>query len=1829
AKNLARLAEVFAGFGSRAEAIATIADALGLEKDDFNLTLRYADLLHQDQQYDAALKQLDSAGKITNTPEDVEQVMVAQIKTFQAMDKLADQIADLQKDVDANPNPPADRWLRLARYYEANRQSDRATETITKAIDAFSRDAQRSANASIPVLTAAARIYESGGDLLAAAETNRKLAAPDRRFRTEYLTAVARLEQRLGRREQALQAGRDLLAAAPGNPDVYKFFADLCFQVGDQDEGLEALRKSVRANPSDPQGLVALGTALAERLRQGEAIELFWRAFEKTNELDGKLTLIDRITHLYLENNQFDRLMERLEREQREADKQREMTLCIAQAYTSAGDLGTARQQLERLLTENTRDTHLLHQLVSLCEQEGDVAAAVKYERQLNAAAPDNYDHRLKLAQLLTRSGEADAAADIWIKLVSGQTEPHRNLTAIDQLISAAKYDSALAILSRMLAQNPGNWELLYREGAVHAARGNTDEAAARFDALLALKLPDDENGENLKFQIKQAKRKNATPGAVSGAPGMTPAMAAALASGTLSPVAAASLAARYDESSIPPISRRTGRSSTIRMAVGMDVRSFSPSLRSQVSAYGPQDYGEARMAALGWLYEFARGKEGADAFVKKFKDAAASRERARPETDTRPLWDWYYLQMLRAERQGVFATALALSQGTDPAGMLVFLQSLGSRSQPSVNRPRRVGEEIKDNTPPLPADQLAHALACYRKLKQTKPDWINSAVTQMVMTELKRAKEEDKEKALYQELVKSANTVNNVIAALAMAANRNELEVCFQLFGRLEKLQPPVKAAAALAQLPTRQAYSSLLTLMGRRADAKQFVDARSVLDLYLTTVRRQNLLAPRSGLSSRAARSFASAGPTSTFGGRRGMPISMSIALYAPAQSVRRAQVTYPSPNDYYDTGSIYLLYNAFDMHKRADLTSDLFAHVRKQLDAAQGAEKLYLHLAIAYLHWWSEEKDEALAELAQAIETAPGDHNLVMEVAALREQNSEFDAALTLLDSITPLDTQMMQRREDAALRVAERTGNLDRARQAADRLFGLRLDAATQVDLAGKMHRLGMHDLAETVLARAQRQAGNRTATLVQLMTQYQSQNQADLAAQIARQILRRGPSTPGGSGPIRSIDDVDNARSQAIGVLARSGQLKEMIERAESQLKSAPKSVQVYQTLVDYYQASGEKEKLKAAVLQMAELRPDDGKLRYQAAQQLQQQGERDAAIAQYKAAIKLEPSLFGNRYYDVQMLFQQANKLPELGQLLDEIDLRKVGSYYTVTEPISEMLRNDKSRDLGVKLFKKAWEAFPQYRSSMLGQLYDDSIWRLPEIYTFAKQAIIPREDSEFDAWQMISDYMSYGQEGRIDGVLTRMLAIARKQQRLSELRAEVQAALAKRPDWQSGKALLAILDIQSGNKEAGKKEWQQLFADPKLDMPAIARFILCQELEYYAGVENLAVKALEGGIEDLFREGRFQFSYHPARRLAWWYEQLGRKEDARKLTQRFAKPQPSDANVSYPPGYVQYQTVSSGISVAQEMMRVGDPVEAVRVYSQLLADRETLEQAALYRGGGPQFEPQVEQGLKNALKALKPSTLPAAVAALLTPREEAPGNGPVLDLIVLVESRDLSKAALMSVFASALESTAKAPDVRKEAFARLADLIKRYPTDYSVQIASALAAFIEGDAAVIREAVDRLVKLAESAPLDVLPPNGKPNARQRAEALQQVPLWLVARECLKNDRSEFWPAGEKLAARAAAAAKRQPDTSLTSAVLREWAKIALDGGDRVQAEARLSEMLEIALPKPDATKRPAPPPGRGRPVAPPPAPPPPPPASVEASARRGSLLARESSHVG
>src|SRR5262249_41354866 len=155
-------------------------------------------------------------------------------------------------------------------------------------------------------------------------------------------------------------------------------------------------------------------------------------------------------------------------------------------------------------------------------------------------------------------------------------------------------------------------------------------------------------------------------------------------------------------------------------------------------------------------------------------------------------------------------------------------------------------------------------------------------------------------------------------------------------------------------------------------------------------------------------------------------------------------------------------------------------------------------------------------------------------------------------------------------------------------------------------------------------------------------------------------------------------------------------------------------------------------------------------------------------------------------------------------------------------------------------------------------------------------------------------------------------------------------------------------------------------------------------------------------------------------RRLLWWYDQVGRKEDARKLLQRFATTE--QVNPGYGgDGYWEFRTLMNGVGIAQELQHVGDFAEGVRLYNKLLRDPAGL--AAATQWGGERFEQQIEQGLKTALKAPRPANLPATVRTLLTPRPAAPGTGSVLDPVLLVESPELARASLNSLLATALKS--------------------------------------------------------------------------------------------------------------------------------------------------------------------------------------------------------------
>ena len=78
----------------------------------------------------------------------------------------------------------------------------------------------------------------------------------------------------------------------------------------------------------------------------------------------------------------------------------------------------------------------------------------------------------------------------------------------------------------------------------------------------------------------------------------------------------------------------------------------------------------------------------------------------------------------------------------------------------------------------------------------------------------------------------------------------------------------------------------------------------------------------------------------------------------------------------NDYFDPcPSSSVLRTAFELFKRDDLSSDLVSHFRRQAAAAPTpADAIYPRLALSAILWWSDEQDEAIAELTKVVERRP---------------------------------------------------------------------------------------------------------------------------------------------------------------------------------------------------------------------------------------------------------------------------------------------------------------------------------------------------------------------------------------------------------------------------------------------------------------------------------------------------------------------------------------------------------------------------------------------------------------------------------------------------------------------------------------------------------------------------------------------------------------------------------------------------------------------------------------------------------------------------------------
>lgn len=1783
ARNLGRLAEVLSGFGYTKEAIPPMKEAVKLEKDDFDLRMKLAELLHRLERFDDADVHLVAAASLATSDEEKTAALDARVKNDQSAGRVATRIAEMQRDLQASKEreASADGWMRLARYLEADGRLPDAVRAADRAVGAEPR--------SVTAWALAARLREVAGNLGDAANALRRLAEVDRKNRAEYLTGIARLESRLGRVDAAIKAGRDLIAAAPGNPEHYEFFSQLCFQLGRTDEGLDALRRAVRVNANDPKIILTLAENLAGLYRTDEAIEMYWRAFDRAEDLDAKLGVVSRMTELYLQRNQFDRLLTRLQHQNRDArpdaggSQQRDVALCTAQVYASSGDLGSARAQIEPLLASNARDTQLLSQLSKLAEEEGDLEAAARYQKQLNELAATD-EGTSRLAGLYARYGELEEAQAVWSKMAADRGESqHRVLQAIDSLLGHHKPGPVAEITAAMVRKEPEDWEALYRQGTSLAALDRTDDAAAAFRKLVELRVSDDEKSAIVKARTRDPKLQGQ-----------------------------GARASSISRKATMPLEDRLGAALEIRSASGLTIGYYATWNNPGAGAWAPQDFGQARMAALGWLVSLAekKGPSGSKDVIAAFRKTAT-----RTPADAHALWDWFYLCEMRFDNAGAFAAARELVRAapTDPLAHWAYLYTLGSRQLGLGMRYYNYsGRNEVAHAPPLDSEELDRVLASYHALRTRRPELAQAQILQNVSDELKRAKRTADEEAFYRDALAGSQQFAQVAGAFTLAARRGDADGLCQLVDRYERLQSGRKTSYYY----TGSYYfagpgPSLSQGMGICADRKAYHDVLRILDHELATIRRR----------------FEHQSPGAAARANRAMLTSNGLG-YVPqyqiwvGKTTRYVRVPFPLPNEYVDETAIEVLRTAFEIYRRNDLVSDLVDHFRRQAESASTpADAAYPRLCASYVLLWNDDKDEAIAEFTKVAQASRPESSLRIELAELLEQQGEPDDALAAADAVQPMDNATMRRREELALRAAALTGNLDRARKAAERLFGLRLDTDTQVQLSSQMHQLGLHELAEAMLGRARRRAGNKAAALVSLMLQYQRQEKLEVAIQVALQILHSTTGARQSNPNVYNPDNPDAARLAAIGVLSRSGRLDQLIDRANEQLKKTPNSVQIHQTLADYYKAAGRRDDARAELAAIVKLRPDDLTMRLQVAEQLVQDGQAAAAIEHYKVILRKDPSVVSRTFYRIPGAFKQAGKSEDLLALFEALDLRQIGHPYYIIDAVQEFLADDRFRDRAMPLLARIWDSFPEYRQYVFSYIRGDAIWKYPEVYRYALESIVPRPEDFAPGrqWEAFDQILSYSSDGRLKTVMSKLLDLAASQGRLDELSAQVDAAQKAMPHWKAGRVVRALVDGRLGRFDR-TKELIAGFLDETRDEPLTTTVYstIAAELEDHAATRDLAMQVYECGVyrpcTDTYN--RLDLDSNCARRLVTIYMREDRPEDARRILVDMVR-NVDDAQ-GYNTEYLQQMYLMGWSQVANRLAELGFAADAVAAYSEALAiEREIPASASNYIGDREQIARRCREGISRTLDGLKDDELKATLDRLVaTGRSGATRSGPganqgpataasgqskpkkptqAVDLMVLVHPRLLDRARVRSLVAEAIGVPGKDPvppeRLRQlEATAKtLESLRKDHADDLSLAIAEALVALGLPDSSRIDPALHRLEVVIEKTPLEPLPTGARANSRQRAHAARQIPLWLVARACRQRDPSSkaLRESADRLEARAFEAARRQADNIMLMAMYREQGERALAAGDRREAEAVWTRMLEtiVSPPKRRAAK--------------------------------------------
>ncbi len=1847
ANNLAQLAHVLSRFGYRDESLTTIDAACELDRKSLELRFQQAELRRTWKQAESAMSALAAAAALANTPETFDRIVDVEVKVLLESELLTGRIEELQAElarregsglqisvlaplsandpptkstVDSplasNPTPKlkfedltpphAAQYFRLAKYLEAANQLREATIAAQKASELAPRTGI--------FLQTAARLLAQDNQWQPAIDLHHKLIAADRRFRVDSLRSITELEMKLGRKERALKAARDLLAAAPSNPEQADFVADVFLRFGLRAEALHVLRRTSRQNPADKrlalqltEQLLAMptvsGTALAAGrsaqppvasaipLNSGftpapieEARDVLWRVFEQSAKLDDRTEVVRKLSELAVFPGEFDKLTQRLQRLRYDPKLARDATLCLVHIYEQAGDAEKARRELERLLPQEPRDVELLKRMTALCEASGDLDAAIVHQRRLvelsvaqaaslsrsgseSQSGSSNDDERL--ITLLRKAGRTDEASRLVATQLESERDPARLLREIDRLLAEGQTEIAVRVIRRQLEIDSTNWEFVLRDIYAQWLSGQTLQADSQVQTLLAMPFSDDSRS------VLAPASGNSTNSGESTLPTRVAGLTHRL-----------ELCQSFHTPQYHGFSPRVRSPSNILGLKPHTTTSRQPSTPNRSSFRVIEDFGQARIAALVLISPKSNNR--------------------RPATDSkvRHLWDQVYLSWIGEDDDAVehAVTQLHDSLPDDPLVQWLLFRSLAARLSPATANNY---DELVRAGKALSPDRMTALLAAYRDLR-SQPEvqaWADVPLLEVVRRELLLAKRDDEWKKLRNEAIQAARQPDEFAWLIRMTARAGDADTALPLLPKYVASWQSLPPRRGSSPQPATQADPSWVAwwiqhLMLAPAEARTQASTLKILDVATEAFSSPNLPGgSMNGLMSTISRQ-AQTQQLRVFVSGQGASM-----WPAPPRSdghlMEVHRFDFPQSSRSSETCVIQVLVQAYLIATRDKWQWDLQAYLEADVERTEPGSRgrFIADLRLASLLAWTNQHQKALPVMQRLFDQAAGDAPLQISIALAHLRQAQDATALELLDRIETTDGALIKDIELRALELAAKLKNTERARVAAERLFGIKLEPAEELALAKQLSELGLKAESQALFARAPQRHANDVGMLLQIMKQHENQQNLDEACQIAEQIVRRtqpiamaktlaAAQAAGAGQPQARVGAVsEDARLKALGLLASAGRLTPLIEQSEQQFESSPNSLRVFSQLTEFYSAAtaavplteraGYVEKQKALLARVAKTESPDPVFRLQIARSLVAAGSAKEAVPHYLFVLEKSPNATS------QVLFEAENIIQELGNAEDlaRVVLR------------SKVAANDAQRvelfnrlvfrlhgppikgRLIIELFQKGWRESPDFRPQLAQRLLtvEPSVWQQEEMWDLVREFVLPAADRQAVATWSGVDVMRQ-QHGYLDGLLPRLLDLAQEQKQLDALAAETEAALKKHPGWLGGRLLLAMIRLRQGNIAQARTLLIDLLKENS-SPPTLLSLAVGYELARHKELIDVALRfydpALTGSMSWEVR--RIVLDHCRVHRQTTEFQQMAIDILLSLLPTDELAPQ-NNQTISDSLGDV--STIAKDLNQPYIAARLA---QALRLRGQcgsrtsgsrtrqssdsLDQSDRSLATSATGTTGDVTWMKQFEERFAQACVAIKPDMLPMIFRLAARERPARKRSRPQLDLLPQVIGESVAELQLHSPILACVKAAAADDKLWPEVVVELNRLREQFPDDLSIAIAAAQTELSSPKRPRELKSVRAAVELATKQ-------SGE--AKRQMLVDPQLALWIIVGQVSnlpkKEDKQVENLLHKELATLSIAATQRQRDPRFLWAIRREQGQLALQRGDRDDA---------------------------------------------------------------